>query len=116
MTGIEIVGLVSAVGPFVIATVKKVLPVKKIKNDNVRATVNQSLALLIGLAASVTNAALTQCPDPAVADCVINWGGAIITGLAAGAGASYVRDTDKNVLGVAKALFTLKEKAKGKVS
>lgn len=110
MNPAALIALVSAAGPFVVATIKKVLPTHKIKDDGKRSTINQSLALVVGLAASVTNAALTQCPDAAV-DCHINWLAAIITGLAAGAGASFARDVDKNFVGVAKGLVTIKAKA-----
>ena len=98
-----LVPLISAVGPSVVGLIKKLLGTWKLAPGPKR-VVHSSLPLLVGLAASIVNCA-AGC-DPAAASCSswAVWRECLLAGLAGGAGASYLRDVDKNALGIASGL------------
>lgn len=90
----EIVGLISVAGPLITGIIKKVFKTDKLENAK---PIHQMLPLIVGLGASCINTYVTSG----------DWGNAILAGLAGGAGASYVRNFDKNVLGLISGLVKI---------
>lgn len=92
-----IVPVISLVGPLIVTGIKKLLGTDNLA-DSPRKVVNSFLPLGVGLLAAIIN-----CKAGCVGDACAGsaaWYTCALTGLAAGAGASYVRDFDKNVLGI----------------
>lgn len=101
MDPVTIIGLISALGPFVITGIKKVFKTDKLSEEK-KVAVNTMLPLAVGIVASIVACAAGQC-DPSTMTCPkdVSWITCIITGMCGGAGANYVRNFDKNVLGIA---------------
>lgn len=97
METMPLIGLITALGPFIMVPLKRILGTHKIQDDEIKGTVNEALVLVLGLIASILNEFLSE-PVP-------NWRKAVIVGLAGGAGAGFVRNTDKNITGIATALL-----------
>lgn len=99
--------IVTVVGPLVVAVLKKVLKTDE-TTEAVKPALNTMLPLAVGLLAGIVNCVAASCGGEAEA-CgkVAEWGSCIMAGLAGGAGSSYVRDFDKNVLGLAKGASTI---------
>jgi len=87
----EIIGLISVGAPVITNLVKKIFKTDSLDNSK---PVHQILPLVVGVAASCINN-YTVGGD---------WTQAIMAGLAGGAGATYVRNFDKNVLGLVSGL------------
>ncbi len=101
--GVELlVPLVSILGPHVVAGIKKLLGTDKLAPGAPRKMIHKTLPLLVGLIAAAVNCVVSCTGD--VCSGAQVWGNCAMTGLAAGAGMSYVRDFDKNLLGVGSGL------------
>lgn len=98
MDPIVLASLITAVGPFVVAAIKKILPTDKLP-ENQQKVAHKTLPLVVGLLASILNCYAGD-PSQSLEVCVL-------AGLAGGAGASYIRDTDKNLLGIVNAVAKL---------
>jgi len=92
-----LIPLITAVAPFATGVIKKIFQTEDLENKK---AIHQIIPLAIGLIAGVLNNFIANG----------EWKTAIIAGLAGGAGASYVRDFDKNVLGVFSALAKILKK------
>lgn len=85
----EIAALVAAVAPFIVTLLKKLLKTEQLPEVPQKLT-HKALPLVVGLLAGILSA---YAGDPAV-----TLEQAVLAGLAGGAGASYARDLDKNLL------------------
>ena len=108
MNPVLLVPLITVFGPAVVNGVKKLLGTEEKKliaemDDDLKTVeqvkiVHKALPLLVGVAASIL-ACLADCEGPgcferySIEQC-------IMAGLAGGAGAAYIRDFDKNILGI----------------
>lgn len=97
----EIVGLLTVIVPPLTGLLKKVLPTKKWE-DKHRKRVHALAPLLVGVAAGIVACVSGACDVAEVCGKGASLLQCALGGLAAGAGGSYVRDFDKNVLGIAK--------------
>lgn len=102
MTPLQIIPLIASVAPMLVTIGKTLFKTKAIQNEKVQTAVHSTLPLLVGLAAAILNAAAST-PDGQS----INWINAVVTGLAGGASAAYLRDFDKNVTGIADAITSI---------
>ncbi len=94
MDPVTLGAIITAGAPIVTGLFKKIFKTGELDNAK---TVHQILPLCVGLIASIINNYATNG----------DWKTAILTGLAGGAGASYIRDFDKNVLGLANGLIKI---------
>ena len=92
MDPILLASIITAVGPLVVAGIKKLLRTAQIESPENQKMVHKALPLVVGLLAGILNcyggdssAELEQC---------------VLAGLAGGAGAAYIRDMDRNILGI----------------
>lgn len=110
MDPIAIATLVTALGPVAVVLLKKLFRTGSIPQKEAQRTIHAALPLAVGLGVGILGCMAAPSCDPA-AGCT--WSGCVLAGLAGGAGASYVRDFDKNVLGIADAIAAIIAKRKG---
>lgn len=97
-----LVPLVATLGPYAVAGIKKLLGTDKFAPGAPRKIIHKTIPLAVGLIASAVNC-VAECSGDACGGAAI-WAECAMAGLAAGAGMTYVRDFDKNVLGVGQGL------------
>lgn len=115
-----LIPLITAVGPSIVAGIKSLFKTNEAKlvaeamgdleAANQIKMVHKALPLAVGLVAGILNC-LAMCSGVGCfhAEPVLQ---CIMAGLAGGAGASYIRDLDKNILGIAESALKLISRGK----
>lgn len=96
---VEILAIITAVVPILTPLIKKLLKTDKWGSKK---TTNAIIPLVVGVLGGIIACASEACTVAEACKQAGVWWQCALGGLAAGAGGSYVRDFDKNVLGLAK--------------
>lgn len=106
-----LIPLITTFGPFLVAGAKKIFKTEEIQDDQARASVHTALPIAIGILASAASC-VAGCTGDGCGS-LKNWADCLMAGLAGGAGAAYLRDFDKNVLGIAESIAKIYGKKDG---